>query len=188
MCCAILNICQQNSIREAILCYLQYELCMLCTTHSQLPFPEFCFFIKFCYFACIRQNMPIIWLFTHKKLHLRNLQHIFFVILRICGFECYVLRSNLFHENQNILEIYIFSLFKLFLILWDKTCFQKIVLYKLLKIVSCVFFKFDAYDVIHNLLNYMKFGRVSTTPQRNYSLQYILLLDVFCSTIWNLVE
>ena len=34
----------------------------------------------------------------------------------------------------------------------------------------------------------MKFERVSATPYCNYSLQYILLLDVFCSTLWNLVE
>ena len=34
----------------------------------------------------------------------------------------------------------------------------------------------------------MKFVRVSATPYCNYILLCILLLDVFCSTIWNLVE
>ena len=34
----------------------------------------------------------------------------------------------------------------------------------------------------------MKFGRVSDTPYCNYSLLCILLLDVFWSTLWNLVE
>ena len=34
----------------------------------------------------------------------------------------------------------------------------------------------------------MKSGRVSATPFCNYSLQCTLLLDVFCSTLWNLVE
>ena len=44
------------------------------------------------------------------------------------------------------------------------------------------------YVVIRKLLYYMKFGRVSATPYCNYSLQCILLLDVFCSTLWNLEE
>ena len=34
----------------------------------------------------------------------------------------------------------------------------------------------------------MKFGRVTATPYCNYSLLCILLLNVFCSTLWNLVE
>ena len=34
----------------------------------------------------------------------------------------------------------------------------------------------------------MKFGRVSATLSCNYSLLCILLLDVFCSTIWSFVE
>ena len=34
----------------------------------------------------------------------------------------------------------------------------------------------------------MKFGRVSATSYCNYSLLHILLLDVFCSAVWNLVE
>ena len=34
----------------------------------------------------------------------------------------------------------------------------------------------------------MKFGRISATPYCNYSLLCILLLDVFCSSLWNLVE
>ena len=34
----------------------------------------------------------------------------------------------------------------------------------------------------------MKFGRVSGTPYCNCSLLYILLLDVFCSTVSNVVE
>ena len=41
---------------------------------------------------------------------------------------------------------------------------------------------------MHNLLYYMKFGRVSATPYSNYSLVCILLLDTFCSIIWNFVE
>ena len=34
----------------------------------------------------------------------------------------------------------------------------------------------------------MKFGRVSATPYCNYYLLCILLLDVFCSPICNLIE
>ena len=34
----------------------------------------------------------------------------------------------------------------------------------------------------------MKFGRVLATPYWNYFLLCILLLDVFCSTVRNLVE
>ena len=34
----------------------------------------------------------------------------------------------------------------------------------------------------------MKFGRVSATPYCNCSLLYFLLLDVFCSILWNLAE
>ena len=49
-------------------------------------------------------------------------------------------------------------------------------------------FKSDVCVVILNLLYYMKFRRVSATPYWNYSLLYFLLLKVFCSTIWNLVE
>ena len=39
-----------------------------------------------------------------------------------------------------------------------------------------------------SLLYYMKLGRVSAAPYCNYSLLYILLLDVFCSTICDLEE
>ena len=39
-----------------------------------------------------------------------------------------------------------------------------------------------------NLLYCMKLGRVSATPYYNYSLLYIFLLDVFCSTVCDLVE
>ena len=34
----------------------------------------------------------------------------------------------------------------------------------------------------------MKFGRVSATPYCNYSVLYILLLDVFFSIMWDLAE
>ena len=34
----------------------------------------------------------------------------------------------------------------------------------------------------------MRFGRVSDTPYCNFSLLYVLLLDVFCSTPWNLLK
>ena len=48
--------------------------------------------------------------------------------------------------------------------------------------------KSDVYVAIHKLLYYMKFGRVSAIPYCNYRLLCILLLDIFCSTLWNLVE
>ena len=35
-------------------------------------------------------------------------------------------------------------------------------------------------------LHFIEFRRVSATPCCNYSLLYILLLDVSCSTVWNL--
>ena len=38
------------------------------------------------------------------------------------------------------------------------------------------------------MLYYMKFGKVSATSYCNYFLLRILLLDVFCSTLWNLVD
>ena len=42
--------------------------------------------------------------------------------------------------------------------------------------------------VIHTFSYYTEFERVSAaTPYWNYSLLYILLLDIFCITIWNLV-
>ena len=41
---------------------------------------------------------------------------------------------------------------------------------------------------MHNLLYFMKFGTVSDTPYFNYSLLCMLVLDVFCSTRWNLIE
>ena len=34
----------------------------------------------------------------------------------------------------------------------------------------------------------MEFGEVSATPYCNYFLRHILLLHVFCRTMWNLVE
>ena len=49
-------------------------------------------------------------------------------------------------------------------------------------------FKSDVYVVINNLLYYMEFGRVSATSYCNYSLLCIVLLDLFCSILWNLVE
>ena len=39
-----------------------------------------------------------------------------------------------------------------------------------------------------NFLYYIKFGRISATPFFYYSLLYVLLLNVFFSTIWHLVE
>ena len=44
------------------------------------------------------------------------------------------------------------------------------------------------YVAIRKLFCYMKFGRVSATPFCNYSLLFVLLLDVFCSTLCNLIE
>ena len=41
---------------------------------------------------------------------------------------------------------------------------------------------------MHNLLYFMKFRIVSDTPYFNYSLLCMLVLDVFCSTRWNLIE
>ena len=46
-------------------------------------------------------------------------------------------------------------------------------------------YRFDVYAAIHNLLYYMKFGRLSATPYCNFYLLSILLLDAFCSAIWN---
>ena len=46
--------------------------------------------------------------------------------------------------------------------------------------------EFDIYVVILNWLCYIKFIRVSAYC--NYPLVYILLLDVFCRTIWVVVE
>ena len=63
----------------------------------------------------------------------------------------------------------------------------KIVYYLKYKLLKIYCFKFDVHVVIHNFLYYMKFIRVSATPYSNYSLLCILLLKVFCSTIWNLV-
>ena len=71
---------------------------------------------------------------------------------------------------------------------WTKVVFKKLIYVNYLKLCNTLHcFKFDVYVVIHNLLCYMKFGRVSATPHCNYSLLCILLLDVFCSTLWNLV-
>ena len=42
--------------------------------------------------------------------------------------------------------------------------------------------------VILYSLYYIECGRVSASPYCTFSLLYILLLDVFCSTIWNLKE
>ena len=63
----------------------------------------------------------------------------------------------------------------------------KIVYYLKYKLLKIYCFKFDVHVAIHNFLYYMKFIRVSATPYSNYSLLCILLLKVFCSTIWNLV-
>ena len=49
-------------------------------------------------------------------------------------------------------------------------------------------FKFDISVIMHNLLYFMKLRIVSDTPYFNYSLLCMLVLDVFCSTRWNLIE
>ena len=49
-------------------------------------------------------------------------------------------------------------------------------------------FEFDVYIVMVILFHYMKLGRVSATPYCNYSLLYILLLDLFCSITRDFVE
>ena len=72
---------------------------------------------------------------------------------------------------------------------WTKVVFKKLIYVNYLKLCNTLHcFKFDAYVVIHNLMCYIKFGRVSATPHCNYSLPCILLFDVFRSTLWNLVE
>ena len=63
----------------------------------------------------------------------------------------------------------------------------KIVYYLKYKLLKIYCFKFDVNVVIHNFLYYMKFIRISAIPYSNYSLLCILLLKVFCSTIWNLL-
>ena len=66
---------------------------------------------------------------------------------------------------------------------WTKVVFKKLIYVNYLKLRNTLHcFKFDVYVVIHNLLYYMKFGRVSASPHCNYSLLCILLLDVFCSS------
>ena len=44
------------------------------------------------------------------------------------------------------------------------------------------------HTLLYTICCTMKFRRVLAAPYSNYSLLCILLLDVFCSTIWNLVE
>ena len=80
----------------------------------------------------------------------------------------------------------------------DKSCFQKIDLYKLnaiprgMKLIDINYLK-----LCNTLLQiwctrcykqFVVFGTVSAAPYYNYSLLCILLLDKFYSTIWNLVE
>ena len=61
-----------------------------------------------------------------------------------------------------------------------KVVFKKLIYVDYLKLYNTLHcFKFDVYVVIHNLLHYMKFGRVSATPHCNHSLLCISLLDVF---------
>ena len=52
----------------------------------------------------------------------------------------------------------------------EKSCFQKIDLFKLLKITTEHCFKFNVSGAIHKLLYCMVFGRVSATPYCNYFL------------------
>ena len=44
------------------------------------------------------------------------------------------------------------------------------------------------YTLLYTICCTMKFRRALATLYSNYSLLCILLLDVFCSTIWNLIE
>ena len=102
-----------------------------------------------------------------------------------------------FRENKSLISVklrYFHCFFSLFIFIfisysmglfnWTKIIFKKVIDVKYLKFI--------------NLLYYIKFGRTSviiltnflqySQNYGNYSLLCILLLEVFCSTMWNLVE
>ena len=116
---------------------------------------------------------------------------------------------SFYRENKKLdfTKTLIFSLFKQFysngLFNWTKTVFKKLTYIKSTSLsggtslIDINYWKLCntmlqiwciRSVVIQNLLYYMNFERVSATPYYNYFLLCILLLDVFCSTIWNLVE
>ena len=75
----------------------------------------------------------------------------------------------------------------------NKSCFQMNWSINFLKLCNTLFLIwcircYTQFVVIHNLLHYMNFRRVSATSYSNYSLLCTLLLEVFSSTIWNLLE
>ena len=69
---------------------------------------------------------------------------------------------------------------------WKKVVFKKMICVDYLKLCNTLFW-IDVYVAIHKLVVLYEIW-VSATPYCNYSLLCILLLDVFCSTFWNLVE
>ena len=145
---------------------------------------------------------------NHQKLRLQNLKLIFLVTLRSFDLEChsqstvkielvtFVLVSvkfrklrSLYGENKK-LDLHKTSLFMPFPILWASSVEQKLFLKNcsIVKLWNTLCFEFELYVVMLNLLHYIKLGKVSATPYCNYSLLYFLLLDIFCSTIWDFVE
>ena len=145
---------------------------------------------------------------NHQKLRLQNLKLIFLVTLRSFDLEChsqstvkielvtFVLVSvkfrklrSLYGENKK-LDLHKTSLFMPFPILWASSVEQKLFLKNcsIVKLWNTLCFEFELYVAMLNLLHYIKLGKVSATPYCNYSLLYFLLLDIFCSTIWDFVE
>ena len=145
---------------------------------------------------------------NHQKLRLQNLKLIFLVTLRSFDLEChsqstvkielvtFVLVSvkfrklrSLYGENKK-LDLHKTSLFMPLPILWASSVEQKLFLKNcsIVKLWNTLCFEFELYVVMLNLLHYIKLGKVSATPYCNYSLLYFLLLDIFCSTIWDFVE
>ena len=144
---------------------------------------------------------------NHQKLRLQNLKLIFLVTLRSFDLEChsqstvkielvtFVLVSvkfrklrSLYRENKK-LDLHKTSLFMPFPILWASSVEQKLFLKNcsIVKLWNTLCFEFELYVVMLNLLHYIKLGKVSATPYCNYSLLYFLLLEIFCSTIWDFV-
>ena len=144
---------------------------------------------------------------NHQKLRLQNLKLIFLVTLRSFDLEChsqstvkielvtFVLVSvkfrklrSLYRENKK-LDLHKTSLFMPFPILWASSVEQKLFSKNcsIVKLWNTLCFEFELYVVMLNLLHYIKLGKVSATPYCNYSLLYFLLLDIFCSTIWDFV-
>ena len=145
---------------------------------------------------------------NHQKLRLQNLKLIFLVTLRSFDLEChsqstvkielvtFVLVSvkfrklrSLYGENKK-LDLHKTSLFMPFPILWASSVEQKLFLKNcsIVKLWNTLCFEFELHVAMLNLLHYIKLGKVSATPYCNYSLLYFLLLDIFCSTIWDFVE